>query len=902
MTVRNLDYLFKPSSVALIGASDEAQSVGAVITSNLLSGDFKGSIDLVNPHYLTIGGVRVHKDVAALPEPPDLAVIVTPPATIPGIISELAQAGTRAAVVISTGFAETEGQEGFELRQTMLDAARPSLLRINGPNCVGIMVPRIGLNASFAHTAPLDGRIAFVAQSGAIVTSVLDWAKPRGIGFSHLVSLGDMADVDFGDLLDYFANDFSTAAILLYVESITNARKFMSAARAAARSKPVILVKSGRYVEVTRTVVSNSEAMAGTDAVYDAAIRRAGMLRVHTLDELFGALESLAIGNRPKGDRLAILSNGGGIGLLAADGLIERGGRLAEISDDTLARLNMVLPATWSHTNPVDIIDDAPSSRYADAFRILLRDPDIDAILILNSPTAVASGTEAAQAVIDVVKKHPHASVFTSWVGDGAAIPARCLFIDHGIPTYDTPDQAVRAFMQLVDYHRNQTTLMQTPPSVPDVFTPSISTAKSTIDHALQAGRDWLTAPEAKTLLSAYGIPSVQTLIAESPDAAARAMEKIGQPVALKILSPDIKHRSDMGGVVLDLEDATAVRQAAEGMLQRVQATRPEARVDGFTVQSMVRRPGCVELILGVIEDRQFGPVLLFGHGGNAVEVINDKALGLPPLNMHLAREMMKRTRVYKLLQGYSDQPTADLEAVALTLVRLSQLVVDLAEIVKLDINPLLVDAKGVLAMDARIKVEQVNGSAGHRLAIRPYPKKLEEEIPLEDGSRLLLRPILPEDEPALQAVFAKLTAEEIRLRFFAPINNLSHVTAARFTQIDYDREMALILTKPGIPGKTEIFGVVRIIADPDNERAEYSIIVHHDMTGKGLGILLMRRIIDYARSRGIGEIYGDVLHENRAMLKLCRAMGFSQARVPGEPGIVKVTLKLSTSSSYITV
>ena len=896
MTVRNLDYVFKPTSVALIGASDETQSVGGILTSNLLSGDFKGSIDLVNPRHRTIGGVRVYNDIAALPEPPDLAVIATPPATIPGIIDELTQLGARAAVVISAGNAESAGEEGLKLRQAMLDAARPSLMRIIGPDCLGMMVPGIGLNASFAHTAPLDGCIAFVAQSGAIVTSVLDWAKPRGIGFSHLVSLGSMADVDFGDLLDYLASDYSTAAILLYIESIKNARKFMSAARSAARSKPVIVVKSGRYTERARTLDSHSEAKDDTDAIYDAAIRRAGMLRVHTLDELFGALEPLATGHQPKGNRLAILSNGGGIGALATDSLIERGGRLAELSEDTLRRLNMVLPANWSHTNPVDIFDNAPSSRYADAFRILLRDPNIDATLILNSPTAVASGTEAAKAVIEVVKKHSDACVFTSWVGEGAAIPARCLFIDHGIPTYDTPDQAVRAFMQLVNYHRNQTTLMQTPPSVPDVFTPMIAKAKKQINDALQKGREWLTEPEAKTVLGAYGIPSVQTLIADSPIEAARAMEKIGQPIALKILSPDIKLKSDMGGVVLHLENAKDVQKAAEGMLQRIQVSRPEARVDGFTVQSMVQRPGCVELMLSVIEDSQFGPVILFGHGGSAVEVINDRALGLPPLNMHLAREMMKRTRVYKLLQGYRDQPAADLEAIELTLVRLSQLVVDLAEVVELNINPLLADANGVLALDARIKVVNKRESTGSRLAIRPYPKKLEENINLADGRKLLLRPILPEDEPSLQAHFAKLTPEEVRLRFFVPISTLSHVRAARFTQIDYDREMALILTEPGIPGKTEIFGVVRIYADPDNERAEYAIIVSHDMTGKGLGVLLMQRIIEYARSRGIGEIYGDVLSDNKTMLKLCDAMGFSQSRTLNEPGIIRVTLNLRMS------
>ena len=894
MSIRNLKCLFKPRSIVLVGASDEAQSVGAVLANNLLSGGFNGPIDLVNPQHRVIGGIRVHKDIASLPEAPDLAVIATPPATVPGIITELVQKGTRAAVVISAGFSETVGEEHHQLHQAMLDAARPSLLRINGPNCLGVMVPGIGLNASFAHTSPLQGHIAFVAQSGAIVTSVLDWAKSRKIGFSHLVSLGNMADVDFGDMLDYLANDMSTTAILLYIESITQARKFMSAARAAARSKPVIVIKAGRYSEGARAAASHTGALAGMDEVYDAAIRRAGMLRVRSLEELFEAVESLTAGRLPDGNRLAILSNGGGLGVLATDALIEYGGHLAELSDKTIAQLNNVLPATWSHGNPVDIIGDAPGSRYGAAFEVLSEAQNVDAILVLNCPTAVASATEAAQAVIETtaVNQRHRSCVLTNWAGEEAARPARRLFMNHGIPSYDTPEAAVRAFMQMVDYRRNQELLMQTPPSIPEAFTPDTATAKNYINSALKEGRAWLTEPESKAVLSAYGIPCVPTVVAESPVQAAQAAAEIGQPVALKILSPDITHKSDVGGVALNLEQSTAVQEAAEGMLKRIKSICPNARIDGFTVQPMVRRPGSIELIIGVFEDRQFGPVLLFGHGGTAVEVINDKVLGLPPLNLHLAREMMKRTKVYKLLEGYRDQPAADLEAIALTLVRLSQLVIDMGEIVELDINPLLVDANGVIGLDTRIKVKATSGHAHKRLAIRPYPKALEEEVPLGDGRKLLLRPIVPEDEPSLQRIFASLTPEEIRLRFFLPMKILNHVSAARFTQIDYDREMALILTESGIPGKTNIHGIVRIIADPDNEKAEFAIIVHHEMTGLGLGVFLMRRIIDYARKRGIGEIHGDVLAGNQTMLKLCKVMGFSQTRSPDDFSIMLVTLK----------
>ncbi|MBN2808396.1 MAG: bifunctional acetate--CoA ligase family protein/GNAT family N-acetyltransferase [Deltaproteobacteria bacterium] len=898
MSVRNLDSLFHPRSIVLVGASDEKQSVGAVLAANLLAGGFAGPIDLVNPHHRVIGGIRVYKAIADLPETPDLAVIATPPATVPGLIAELVAKGTRAAVVISAGFSEAfrEIAEAGSclLHQAMLDAARPALLRITGPNCLGVMVPGVGLNASFAHTAPLAGHLAFVAQSGAIVTSVLDWAKARGLGFSHLVSLGNMADVDFGDMLDYLASDRTTTAILLYIESITQARKFMSAARAAARSKPVTVIKAGRCFEGARAAASHTGALAGVDAVYDAAIRRAGMLRVDSLAELFAAAESLTAGSLPGGERLAILSNGGGLGVLATDALIEYGGRLARLSEETVARLDKVLPETWSHGNPIDIIGDASGQRYAAGLEILLSDSQLDAVLILNCPTAVTSAPAAAEAVISMLERPHRVSVLTSWVGEETARGARRRLREHGIPSYETPEAAVRAFMHMVDYRRNQELLMQTPPSIPETFTPELESARKIITCVLKEGRAWLTEPESKAVLGAYGIACVPALVAGTPAQAAQAAAEIGRPVALKILAPEIIHKSDVGGVALNLDQPAAVEAAAVGMLKRVAALCPQARIDGFIVQPMVQRPGSLELIVGVIDDRQFGPLLLFGHGGVAVEVINDKALGLPPLNLHLARELMRGTRVYKLLEGYRGQPGADLEAIALTLVRLSQLVIDIGEIVELDINPLLADADGVLGLDARIKVRATRDHPHQRLAICPYPKALEEEVPLGDGRTLWLRPIVPEDEPALQRVFASLTMEEIRLRFFLPMKVLSHVSAARFTQIDYDREMALLLTEPGIPGVADIYGVVRIIADPDLEKAEFALIVHHEMTGLGLGVFLLRRIIDYAKARGIGELYGDVLADNRTMLKLCEVMGFTRSRSPEDFSIMRVTLKLA--------
>jgi acetyltransferase len=893
MTIRNLQFLFKPKSVALIGASKQPGSVGALVARNLFRSGFDGPVMPVNPKYDAIERVLTYPDVKSLPLVPDLAVIATPPETVPGIVADLAERGTKGAVVITAGFGEGGQARGAELRQAMLDAGKHQLVRIVGPNCLGIMVPGIGLNASFARVDPLPGRLALVAQSGAMIAAAVDWATSRGIGFSHLVSLGDMADVDFGDMLDYLANDPETRAILLYVEMITHARKFMSAGRAAARMKPVIVVKAGRHAEGARAAASHTGALVGADAVYDTAFRRAGMLRVLRLEELFDAVQTLAAAQPPRGDRLAIVTNGGGAGVLATDALIDLGGRLAELAPETIGRLDQVLPATWPRANPVDIIGDAPAERYAEALDLVMQDKGVDGVVVLNCPTAVASPTDAAQAVVEVVAKHKRPPVLTSWLGDRAAVEARQLFAEHDLPTYDTPEDAVGAFMQMVAYRRNQEILMQTPPSLSAELEPDTAAAQAIIAAALAAGRSWLTEVEGKEILAAYDVPVATARLATSPQEAAALAAAIDGPVALKIVSPDILHKSDVGGVALDLAGAASVEEAAAAMLEGIRKAAPEARLTGLSVQPMIRRPGAYELIVGVTTDRQFGPMLLFGHGGTAVEVINDRALALPPLNLHLARELMSRTRIHRLLEGYRDQPPADLDAIAATLVKISQLVVDIAEIAELDINPLLADGAGVIALDVRIRIAAASGPPTQRLAIRPYPKELEETIRLDDGRELILRPVLPEDEPAFQRAMAKLTPEEIRLRFFTPLKALTHMQAARLTQIDYDREMALVLAESSIPGKAEVFGVARITADPDNDRAEYAIILRHDMTGQGLGLLLMRRLIDYARQRGIGEIFGDVLRENTRMLQMCQKLGFTQTRHPEEPGLVRVVLPL---------
>ena len=887
MSVRNLGSIFHPRSVALIGASTREHSIGNVVAENLLHGGFSGTVRLVNPVHSQAAGMRTYPDVASLPESPDLAVICTPPETVPSLIAELGARGTKGVIVVTAGFGDTP--DGKRLHQAMLDAARPHLLRIIGPNCLGVLSPQSGLNASFAQMNAISGGIALVAQSGAILTTILDWASARGVGFSHLVSLGDMADVDFGDMLDYLAGDPNTHSIVLYIEAITHARKFMSAARAAARIKPVIAIKAGRHTEAAKAALSHTGALSGADAVYDAALRRAGILRVMTLEEVFDALESLATLKGDIGDRLAILTNGGGIGVLATDALLDGEGKLAVLSAATIASLDGVLPKTWSHANPVDIIGDASPQRYADSLRILLDAPEIDCILALNCPTAVTSSPDTARAVVSAVEnaKRP---VLTAWLGTKTAQEARALFNAARLPAYDTPDQAVRGYMHLIRYQRAQEALREVPPSLPADFAPDTARARAIIAEAKQAGETWLSPMHLNALLGCYMISTPRMAAAPGAKDAADIAAEFGMPVALKIQSQSIVHKSDVGGVALGLEKPEDVRAAAASMWSRLRTSHPSAKLDGFLVQEMVVRPRAHELIVGMSVDPTFGPILLFGQGGTAVEVIDDKSLALPPLNLPLARAMMARTRVFRQLEGYRDRPAAKLDAIALTLVKLSQLVTDNDEIVELDINPLLADETGVIALDARVKLGTADAEHGRRFAISPYPKELERVVDVPDLGACLLRPVRPEDAGAMVRLFERLSPEDIRLRFFTPWRELPSKQLARFTQIDYDREMAFALVSAD---RQDFLGIVRLAADPDNIRAEFAVLVRSDLKGHGLGRMLMDHLIAFARKRGIQELFGEVLRENTIMLSLCRDLGFSMETEVGAPGTVRATLAL---------
>jgi len=789
MSTKNLSSLFRPESVAVIGATNKEGRIGNLVMHNLLEGGFDGPIMPVNPKRQAVVGVLAYSDIDALPVVPDLAIICTPAAPIPGLIATLGKRGTSAAIVLTAGLQRTETDDGVTVKEAMLAEARKSGLRILGPNCLGLIVPGIRLNASFAHAQAHPGKIAFASQSGAMCTAVLDWAREHEIGFSHFVSLGDCADVDFGDTVDFLATDPGTTAILLYIEAVQDGRKFMSACRAAARNKPVVVIKSGRVAEGAEAAASHTGALAGSDNVYDSAIRRAGMLRVDDIDELFAAVETLARAKRMRGERLAVMTNGGGIGVMAVDRLIAEGGHLAELSPVTISQLDDVLPETWSRANPVDIIGDAPGQRYSDALGVLGAAKEVDAVLVMHAPTATASSTEAAAAVIEAARGLK-ANVLTSWVGGEAVAPARKLFRDAGLPTYDTPGQAVAAFMHMIDYQRNQETLMETPLSAPEEFTPSVSAARMIIDSQIASGSDMLSEPQAKAVLDAYGIPVVETLVARSPEEAAAKAADIGFPVALKILADGISHKSDVGGVALLLETADSVETAAEQMLKRVAKRAPNADVHGFSVQHMVLRPGAHETIVGINQDPVFGPVILFGHGGTAVEVIEDSAVALPPLNMNLARDMISRTRISKLLAGYRDRPAADVNRLSLALMQIAQIAIDIPEIAELDINPLLVDEHGVLALDARIRVAPLQGDPSRRLAIRPYPKDLEEHFTLENGKSVLMRPIRPEDEADHYAFLTRLTPEDVRFRFFGLVGELPHSQMARLGPVEIHCEL----------------------------------------------------------------------------------------------------------------
>ena len=900
MSTYRLKNLLSPRSVALVGASPRQGSVGRAILANIQKAKFEGGLGLVNPRYAEIEGVKAVGSLGKLPFVPELVVITAPAAAIPGLIDEAGKRGAAGALIITAGLGHGVGS----LAAAAERAAQNYGMRLIGPNCLGVMMPGANLNASFSAQMPRPGNLALISQSGAIAAGMVDWATQRAVGFSGIVSIGDQLDVDIADLLDYFAMDGKTRAILLYVEAIKDARKFMSAARAAARIKPVVVVKSGRMAQGAKAAATHTGALAGSDAVYDAAFRRAGILRVSDLRELFDCAETLGRVDSPPGKRLAILTNGGGIGVLAIDRLVELGGVPAVITPETRKTLDAVLPPTWSGSNPVDIIGDADPARYAAALEVLLADPGNDAILVMNVQTAIASADDIAVTVTGVVAKHRRQRsqsakpVLAVWVGADQKIGD--LLSGAAIPNYPTEDDAVRGFMHLVQHREVVAALAQVPPAMPSDLAPDVDTARRIAAVALADGRHWLDPVEIKRLLEAYDIPMVPTFAAVDADQAvahAGSLFAQGATVVLKIMSRDIVHKSDVGGVVLNLTSVDAVRAATADILARAKALRPEARISGVIVQAMMVRPKARELILGLADDPTFGTVIVFGRGGTAVEIINDKALALPPLDLQLAQDLIERTRVSRLLRGYRDVPAVKPDAVALVLVKLAQMAADIPELRELDINPMLADEAGVLAVDARVAVGVVarkfGGSGPANFAVRAYPSQWQRHLEVKDGWRVFARPIRPEDEPRIHEFLRHVTSHDLRLRFFAPMKEFTHEFIARLTQLDYARAMAFVAFDEATD---EMVGVVRIHSDSIYESGEYAILLRSDLKGRGLGWALMQLMIEYSRSEGLKAISGDVLQENTTMLTMCRDLGFEVKADPLEHGICNVKLDLAGS------
>lgn len=891
-----LDALFAPRSVAVVGATEKPGSVGRTVLWNLISSPFGGTVYPVNPKRPSVMGIRAYPSVKDLPEKVELAVVVTPPPTVPGIIEDCVSAGVRAAIIISAGFKEV-GQEGVELEQRILEHARRGRMRLIGPNCLGLMNPLTGLNATFAGAMARPGNVGFLSQSGALCTAVLDWSFREEVGFSAFVSLGSMLDVGWGDLIDYLGDDPRTRSIVIYMESIGEARKFLSAAREVAMNKPIIVIKAGRTQQAAKAAASHTGSMTGSDEVLDAAFRRCGVLRVNDIGDIFNMAEVLAKQPRPRGPRLAIVTNAGGPGVLATDALIANGGDLAELSDETIEKLNEFLPRPWSHANPVDILGDADPDRYTKAVEVVAKDPAADGLLVILTPQAMTDPTRTADE-LKHFSKLGGKPILSSWMGGVDVAAGASILSRANIPTFDYPDEAARAFCSMWRYSDNLRSIYETPSVAGDhlVDGPDRAAAEELIADVRRSGRTLLNEFESKTLLSHYDIPTVETLVATTEPEAVSIAEGLGYPVVLKLHSNTITHKTDVGGVELNLTDAQGVRTAFQRIQKAVREKASASDFLGVTIQPMVRVEG-YELIVGSSLDPQFGPVMLFGTGGQLVEVFQDRALALPPLNSTLARRMMERTKILRALRGIRGRRPVDLVALELLLVRFSQLLVEQPWIKEIDINPLMASADGLLALDARVIVHgpEVRADQLPRLAIRPYPTQYASVWEDREGEKILIRPIRPEDEMLLVNFHQKLSEESVYSRYFQALKlsqRIAHERLTRICFIDYDREMALVAERRPAPGHHEILAVGRLSRQYGGEDAEFALLVADPYQRKGLGSELMRRLIQIARDEHIPRVTGQMLTDNRAMQHLCERLGF-RLHHDSQDNLVKAELDL---------
>jgi len=875
MGQHHLKSLFSPKSVAVFGASDRIDSVGQIVFQNMLEGGYKDRLYPINPNHNEIQGCKAYATIGEILEPVELAVIATPADSVPGIIEQCGKRNVKAAIIMAAGFGET-GAAGKALEQKVLKIAKRYGIRLIGPNCLGVMRPDIGLNATFNHGNAIPGNLAFVSQSGALCTAILDWAKSSDVGFSSVISMGSSLDIDFGEILDYLISDTKTQSILLYIEGIRDARNFMSAIRAAARIKPVILVKVGRYPASSQAAMSHTASLVGSDDAFDAAVRRAGVVRVKTITQLFSAAKALSCGFHPAGNRLAIVTNGGGPGVMATDCALELGLVMATLSETTLEKLNKVLPPGWSHGNPVDIIGDAQVDRYQHAVQACLEDPNVDGVLTILTPQAMTKPLAVAHTVITLSNTF-NKPLLTSWMGGAQVESSRAAFKHAKLPSFRTPEPAVEVFSYLSAYHRNQKLLMQVPGPLSHQLEPDVKGAQMIIEGALQDRRTILSEMESKALLAAFHIPVAQTMVAHSPNEALLISQQLGFPVAMKINSPNITHKSDVGGVLLNLMDAHAVRSAYHEIIDNVQRNYPDALVNGISIQPMIVKPNGRELMVGVTNDPIFGPVIAFGAGGTSVEIMDDHAVSLPPLNTFLAKDLIQRTRVSKMLSEFRQMPPAKMDALESVLLRVSEMVCELPMLMEMDINPLIVDEQGALAADARVVVNFHQPSADRyaHMAIYPYPTQLVSEWQLANGLNIVIRPIRPEDAELEQAFVHNLSEESRYFRFMNSVQELSESMLVRFTQIDYSREMALVAVTNEHDEEIEL-GVTRYAINPDGKSCEFAVVVADSMRGMGLGDKLMGVLMDAARAKGLQVMEGEVLNNNTGMLHLMKRLGFS--------------------------
>jgi acetyltransferase len=892
MGTHYLDRLFSPHSIAVFGASERADAVGGRVFANLRQGGFKGALHAINPKYTSLCGQPCYASIDAVDQPVDLAIIATPAPGVPEIIHACGRRGVHAAVIISAGFGEGDGR-GANLETALLEAARQYNMHLLGPNCLGLIRPGAGMNATFSRNTASPGQLALVSQSGALCTAILDWAIGHDIGFSAIVSLGNALDIDFGDILDYLAQDPQTRSILLYVEGIRNARSFMSGLRTAARMKPVIVVKSGRHQAGLRAAASHSGALIGADDVFDAALQRAGVVRATTVEQLFAAARLLSTRQGVAGNRLAIVTNGGGPGVLATDRAIDLDVAPATLSGETLARLDRCLPAAWSHGNPVDLLGDATPQRYRDALAACLDDPGADGVLVMLSPQATTDALACAQAVVDTGGGH-RKPVLACWMGEQHVAEANQLFYRHHLPAFTSPESSVEAFAYLASHARNQQLLMQVPAPLGRHSEPDIEGARLIIENVLSDHRDTLSITESKALLHAFGIPVTRSVECHSASEALVAAESTGFPVAMKILSRDITHKSDVGGVRLNVGNAHAVRHTYAELVDEVQSRYPQVRIDGVTVEPMYRPPHGRELLVGASRDPVFGMAIVFGAGGVQVEVMRDRTIALPPLNRFLAEKMIARTHIAHLLGAFRDMPAVHMDDLVLVLRRVSEMVCELPEIHSLDINPLIANETGVMALDARIVVERCPPSLARypHLAIHPYPAHLVSVWQLADGTDIKIRPIRPEDAAIEQQFIRELSPQAKYFRFMQGLNELTEEMLVRFTQLDYDRELALIAVLEADSGETEL-GVARYVMNPDGQSCEFALVVADRWQHRGIGSHLMSALIDAARKRGFKRMIGEILTGNRNMLELAESLGFSLHASPDDTGVRVATLTL---------